>query len=99
MEEEDGLRVHAVSYNSETELNFSGDTSNEEGNYPKHDPHGAAVRRELERNRQAQARREERERYAQGLGAGKSKKKRSTKRTTKKKPKHTLKRKPKHKKT
>jgi hypothetical protein len=90
---EDGPRV--VSYNSATELVY-GDTNNE-SNYPKHNEHGEAVRRELERNRQAQARREEEERYAQRLGAGKSKKKRSTKRTTKKKPKHTLKRKPKRK--
>lgn len=90
---EDRSNVHEVSYNSETELTY-GDTNNE-GNYPRHYPHGQSVLEELERNRQALEARMRRE--AQGLGAGKSKKKRSTKRTTKKKPKHTLKRKPKRK--
>ncbi len=74
-----------------SELNLSGETDDEDS--PKYNAHGAAVRRELERNRlaeEARLRREE-ERYA-----GKSKKKRNTKRTTKKKPKRTLKRKPKH---
>ena len=92
---------NVVPYDPYTELNLNGETNNE-GNFPRHDPHRQAVLREEERNREAQVRaaqvraaqreREERERYA-----GKSKKKRSTKRTTKKKPKRTLKRKVKRK--